>query len=434
MVRVLLVSPMNNPMAENHSLGLLSIGTYLKQNGHDVFIFDSNLGHNHEVVTSGFKPDVVGISLLTPFANNGYNYSGYFRSKGLPVIVGGPHVTAVPQESMRFADVVITGEGEKSFLNIVNKNDFSHRIIPGDRLTNLDDIKMFDYSIMSGFDHYANIRKSVFNSMWAYALPMDKVMAIVGSRGCPWRCIYCHNTYTNIPLRFRSPELIVEEIKYLVSRGINAIAFVDDDFLINKKWAEDICNRIHDEHINVYLSINARANDITEDTCEFLTRGHVLQIAFGFESAVQRILDILDKGTTVEQNKNAIDICNKYGIIIQGSFMFGNPTETMDDMEKTYEFMTTNFMAGGLGTFITTPMPSTRLWDWCIANGKLSGTNHDWSNYMFHKQDINIPDVPRDIFLTFMSNALQNNEVLFRSREQYRIDRTLKFKKKLELN
>lgn len=100
---------------------------------------------------------------------------------------------------------------------------------------------------------------------------------------------------------------------------------------------------------------NARVDNVSLDLFKLAKESGCRQITFGFESASQRILDILNKGTTVEQNKRAIELCKSVGIIPQGTFMIGNPTETLEDIQATQQFIEEHDVVAGI--CITTPFP-----------------------------------------------------------------------------
>lgn len=107
------------------------------------------------------------------------------------------------------------------------------------------------------------------------------------------------------------------------------------------------------------------------------------EIIFGFESGSQRILDILNKKTTIEQNKKAIEMCNKVGLIPAGTVMIGNPTETVEDIRATQRFLRENDIKN-FGVSITTPFPGTELWNRCKERN-LIPSFIKWSDFTFDK-------------------------------------------------
>lgn len=424
--KVLLVNPSNNYRSEIHPIGLLSLGTYLEKQGYNVKIMDGACGHEPILYASNYMPDVVAIGGMTPHIINGYKLSQFFKSFiNSYNVIGGVHATALPHEAKRFADAVIVGEGEGALPELIDGKD--NGIFKGIPLDNLDEIPNYNYNLID-FEHYANIRKCQHTSIWSFVLPWDRVMATSTSRGCPFRCTYCHNSYTKIPVRFRSIDRIVEELKYLKRKKINAVHFIDDTIMLNKKRMNELFTRIADEHLGMYYSVSARSSDINDDMLEVLTRAGVVQIAFGFESGSQRILDVLNKGTKVEDNKNAIDLCNKHGIVIQGSFMFGNPTETLEEMEQTLQFIRSNYMDGGIGAFITTPYPGTKLWDTCMENQWIP-KDINWETLAFNTTWVPMHKVPREDFMKFMSKVQSEVNDMFISREVSRFGKAKKRKK-----
>lgn len=421
-----MVNPSNNFVSELHPIGLLSIATYLEYNGCNVKLMDVACGHNHILYATNFNPDVVAIGGMTPHIANAYKLSQFFKSICNSYnVIGGVHATAAPAEAKRFCNAVIIGEGEKTLLELIKSR--KEGIFKGDPIRNLDDIPRLNYKLIE-FEHYANIRKCQHSSIWSFVLPWDRVMGIISARGCPFRCTYCHNSFTKIPVRFRSIDNVIDEIKYLKRKKINAVHFVDDTFLLSKKRMFNFCERLNEEKLGIYFSVSARSSDITDEVLEALTSAGCAQIAFGFESASQRILDILNKGTTVEDNKNAIELCNKHGIVIQGSFMFGSPTETLEEMNATYQFIKDNYMDGGIGTFITTPYPGTTIWKWCMDNGYIP-ERISWESLSFNRTWIPMHKVEQDVFNQFMNKVLITANEMFVNREVSRLSKSKKIKK-----
>jgi len=128
---------------------------------------------------------------------------------------------------------------------------------------------------------------------------------------------------------------------------------------------------------------NSRVDNLDMETMRLVKDAGCKQLIFGFESGSQRMLDILNKGTTVELNKRAIEMCHEVGLLATGSFMIGNPTETVEDIRETQNFIKEN-KPDFAGICITTPFPGTKLWDWCRDNNLVPETV-DWSKFVITK-------------------------------------------------
>ena len=425
-MKVLLVNVVNNMLSELAPIGLMSISSYIKENNHDVMLCDIAAGHNFYHYLDNYKPDVVAISTMTNFAYLAYTYARVSCSKGIYTVLGGCHPSAVPEEAIQFCDAVVIGEGEKTLLHLIESREKG--IFKGESLEILGNI---DYSIID-FNHYSNSRKRQHNSIWSFVAPFDNVMNSITSIGCNFLCVYCHNNFSKIKIRYRSIDNILNELQYMKEHNINAVHFVDDNFLLDKKRTESLCSEIEQNKLGMYYSISARSSSITDDVLEMLRNANVLQIAFGFESGNQRILNVLKKGTKVEDNKRAIELCNKHDFTIQGSFMFGNPTETLEEMKETEKFIKTNYMDGGLGTFLTTPYPATELWNWAKTNNKIPD-GITWDKLAFHKNNpIVLHDVPKGVFDYYFTNILSEADNIFSSRNNERMNRVNKLKEMIK--
>jgi hypothetical protein len=173
-----------------------------------------------------------------------------------------------------------------------------------------------------------------------------------------------------VPVRFHSARRVVSEIQHLVEAyDIEGLAFTDECFTINKRRLREICqlmetNRLH----RLIWECQTRVDQVDKKTLKTMKEAGCAQIAFGFESGSQRILDVLNKKTTVEQNKQAVRLCKEVGLRIRGCFMIGNPTETLEDIEATRRFIDENDI-DYVSVFLTTPYPGTKLWDWCEVQG-----------------------------------------------------------------
>jgi len=205
-----------------------------------------------------------------------------------------------------------------------------------------------------------------------------RLSTILTSRGCPYNCIFCWNSWRDIPYRFNSAERVIEEIKHLIEKyAVSAIWFHDDHLLINKPRVKKICKLLKENEIDILWGCNSRVDTIDYDTLKTIKDAGCKQVDFGFESGSQRILDVLNKKTTVEQNLKAIKLCRKVGLNFQGSFIIGSPTETLKDIKKTEKFIIDNNIEN-FQLCIMTAYPGTQLWNYCKENNMLPD-NFDWS-------------------------------------------------------
>jgi tRNA A37 methylthiotransferase MiaB len=176
----------------------------------------------------------------------------------------------------------------------------------------------------------------------------------------------------------------VSEIITLVETySIQALFFIEDNFFVNKIRIRKICELIKKEKLNLIWGANARVDNVDLEILQIAKEAGCRQVTFGFESGSQRILDVLNKRTTTEQNRRAIELCNKVGIIPQGTVMIGSPTETIEDVEATQQFLRESDIKS-VGVCIATPYPGTALWEWCKRH-KLIPQKFNWSELDYNK-------------------------------------------------
>ena len=242
-------------------------------------------------------------------------------------------------------------------------------------------------------------------------------------RGCPYRCRFCSTAIFWNKVRFHSAEHVCDEIKMLIERyHVDSILIWDDLFTTSKKRTREIAGILKKEGLTekAIFSVQARANLIDDDTCAVLKDMNVNSVGFGFESGSNKVLNYLKNGSvTVEQNKNAILTCKKYGLKVTGSLMFGNPGETIEDMKKTLELI--DFMgqngADLIWTFVTKPLPGTEFWEIAKNRGKVSD-DMDW-NILEQTEDSNplmLDDgISKDEFRNIIEDARSRSFIYFRT-------------------
>ena len=194
----------------------------------------------------------------------------------------------------------------------------------------------------------------------------DGVTSLLTSRGCPFHCSFCQVSEEWKICRYHSAKRIVNEIKELVNKyKIHTIGIIDDLFIANKVRIKEIIKLLKKEGLlgKIRFAVNGRSNLITKELTKLLKEMGVAEIALGLESMSPKILPLLKDRATVEDNKNAVKIIYNSGLKTGGLFMIGTPSETIEDMKITYEYVKENrHKFGGMQICVTTPLPKTKLW------------------------------------------------------------------------
>lgn len=305
-------------------------------------------------------------------------------NRNIITILGGHHITCLHDTMTHDFDIGVIGEGEQTFLEIVELIQAGGCLPDPEVLCNIRGIVYWD-----------NGRRVVTQQRPLIAfldsLPHPFRVAedthyIFTSRGCPFRCSFCSSSAFWRQTRFFSAEYVIAEIEQLLALypGISHIPILDDLFIANKKRLYKLIDMLETRNIarEVSFSFSVRANLINEEMCKTLTRLKIASVAFGAESGSDSILKLMNKNVTVAQNQNALDLLHKYKINTVCSFIVGWPTETEKEVKKTFEFITNNVLQNKLPTIsainILMPIPGTLLWDESVRIGKINLNLLDW--------------------------------------------------------
>jgi radical SAM superfamily enzyme YgiQ (UPF0313 family) len=401
-------------------MNLAYIASYLRETltNVEVRIFDGSIGDNIERCIINFQPSIVGVTATTPQAPSAYRLGDAIRSRWPEIftVIGGVHASVMPEEASEHFDVVVIGEGEKTFSQIVQnfrKKQLQKGILQGEPLENLDDIPSPAFDLLD-MPHY--LRTGI-------QLPTLKppVIGMVTSRGCPYRCAFCWNSFRKTKVRYFSAHRIVEEILYLRKvYGITKIYFLDDEFLINKQRVEELSVLFKETGISKWLrwACSARATSLNVQLLKMVKEMGCVLVNIGLESGTERILQYLKSGSAkVAINEKALNIGAQAGMTMGGSFIFGTPTETLEEMKQTFNWIVSHPNLKFIGISILTPYPGTKVWDYCVKNKIVT----EKVNYEELIQDASpevntffITSVPHKAFIRFMKDT--NDATWFMSR------------------
>jgi magnesium-protoporphyrin IX monomethyl ester (oxidative) cyclase len=322
-MKVLLIHTKFNYKSYDPPLGLLYIVAVLKQNNINVKILDTSFkGSLNEVFyeIEKYSPDVIGIYSMTIDMDYAIKISKFAKEKNVISVIGGPHATMLPYETIKYFDFVVRGEGEFTFLELIkaleSKKDLreingiifkrNDKVIENklrEPIKNLDSLP-FPARELIEIEKYINL------FYWLDEIDINlRGTSLITSRGCPYNCAFCQPTLRKLfgeRIRFRSVDNVIKEIEILISDyKINALHFYDDTFTFNKKWIREFCNKI--KRYDVLWDCSTRVDQVNKEILREMYRAGCRKIEFGVESGSQRILNnILRKGITFKQAEKAI--------------------------------------------------------------------------------------------------------------------------------
>jgi anaerobic magnesium-protoporphyrin IX monomethyl ester cyclase len=431
-MRILLVSPKSsvwNSRKHIHmGLGYLA-GALLTAGYDDVTLFDAEV--EEELLASHLareRYDLVGVSSPTPLIYEAWEAAAQAKAGGALTVLGGPHLTLMPDESMQRdeVDLVVRGEAEETIVEILQAMGetgqqgnaaaglrlpdepwngilgLSYRNLAGEVIHNSDrslrrDVEKIPWPAHHLFkiERYTNLQPLTDGLD-----PHARAYTLVTSRGCPYQCIYCSKPITGITWRARPPEDVVAEWRYLVQEmGATEIGITDDVWNLKLDRAKEICRLLIDEglsHVPWVTVHGMRADHTDAELFQLMKKAGCKRVGFGVESGNQAVLDAIKKRQTLDDARRAFRDAKAAGLQTMGFFIFGLPADTEETMEDTIRFALeldpdlANFM-------IAAPYPGTELWEIARRDGRLFSM--DWHDYAIHdeKARYELPTLPPEL-------------------------------------
>ena len=387
-MKVLLINPPredeiigNNPAiiekerGFNPPLGLLYVAAYLeKYSNHHVNVLDCQVDRlNYPALKSKIdeiNPDVIGLTTMTMTLIDVMKTVNLVKdkNKNIKVVLGGPHVYLFPQETASLANVdyVVLGEGEKIFKQLLDNIDNKAKLmrIPGLIFKNKGNIVNTGVPpFIENLDELPFPARHLvpYNKYSSLLAKRSPVTTVFTSRGCPFQCAFCARPHLGKAFRAQSAKRVVDELQKCVKMGIYEFLFYDDTFTLNKGRVLDICREITKRGLDIGWDIRARVDTIDEEILSHLKMAGCQGIHYGVETGTGKILQVLNKGITLQQIKHAFNLTKKHKIPILAYFMIGNPTETRKDIYETFK-MARLLEPDYVHITIFTPFPGTKIY------------------------------------------------------------------------
>jgi radical SAM superfamily enzyme YgiQ (UPF0313 family) len=363
-------------------LGLYILGTLAEQQGWDVEIFYEEMQKiDFAHIESA---DLVGISTITSTAPRAYVIADKIRKMGIPVIMGGPHVSFQTEEALGHVDYVIRGEGEKALIAFLDawegKLDYeavpnlsfkkNSKIVHNPLVPSNSDLDMLPFPEFMKYNY--NPKRLVGHRI----IPMQT------SRGCPFDCAFCSVTSMfGKKYRFRSTQNIIEELRQYDDKK-TIIFFYDDNFSANPKRTKELLRAMIDENFQFKWTTQVRA-DIAKDLelVKLMQKAGCHTLYIGFESVNPESLKEMKKKQTVEEIAHAIKVLRDHKIHIHGMFVYGFDKDDWKTVKKTVRFAKKTKLTS-TQFLILTPLPGSEFFNKMIAQGRI--LLKDWALYDAH--------------------------------------------------
>lgn len=422
-------------------LGPAYLAACLKEAGHEVETYCMDVFHytNDELASylDSKEFDLIAMGFLAArFKETVVDVCKVINKhkKGAWLQLGGHGPSDIPEYviGQTDADIVGIGECEQTIVELIecklNKGDLSkvkgiaykdgENVIINPRREPIMKLDSIPFPLWEVFpmDKYVGSRKESFAKN-------EQTFAMVSGRGCVNRCNFCYRMEKGV--RLRSVENVVEEIKMLYTKyGVTVFEFQDELFVISKERAKKFKELLEINNLKIKYTANCRVDIFDEELAILLKESGCNFLNIGFESTSQKVLDFMNKNTTVEENIRAAEIANKVGINIGLNFIWGEPGDTAETLKASAEFIKKyNTYAQVRTVRPVTPYPGCDLYYYAIEKGLLKGPEEFFDR--FKNSDlitVNFTDmtnedmykalfeVNRDLILDHFNHTSKNTE------------------------
>lgn len=376
-------------------LGTLYVASSLINSGHEVKFFNGAFMDHAEILNAilKFKPQFTGI-YSTAFGWNKAKHTADDINRidrRIFVAVGGPYPIAMQEkclEETESIDAVVTGEGEVTLAGMLD------RLSKGENLSGLDGV-IFRHNgtiiknparcLIEDLDSLPFPARELLGDSGRYIPPpatykRKPVAVVITSRGCNRKCIFCFqlDRERTSGIRYRSIANVIREIELCLRQGYREIKFIDDTLAADYDRAMALVQEIRSRRLDFTWFASACVNQVDKPLLKAFKAAGCWAILLGAESGVQKNLNAVKKGTTLEQIRSAVNSAREAGLKVFTPFIFGIPGETYDEALQTIEFACD--LNPDVANFHSlTPFPGTELYENIEKYGSISGDLTDFT-------------------------------------------------------
>ncbi|MGD0663221.1 MAG: radical SAM protein [Syntrophorhabdales bacterium] len=334
---------------------------------HEVSITDENWS----TLDVTYPYDLVGITGTTVQIPRAYAIADEFRKRGVPVVMGGPHVSFLPHEAAMHADSIVRWEADEIWERVL-KDAENHRL---EKVYNPKFPQSLDFKVVRPMSRTFQIE----TPSW---VPVKiKAAAIQAQRGCPHNCEFCSVTkFNGRRVRHKSVGYLIDEIKNAMKENIRFLLFMDDNIVADKEYAKELFHALIPLHIQWLSQTDIGIAD--DDVLDLAVKSGMKLALIGFESTDAETLGAsisAAKKSWRAKYEDGLSKLRHRGVMVHGGFILGLDGHTHDQAMKTVEWAIENKLTVSHFT-LSTPLPGTGLFRRLDKAGRID--TYDWSKYM----------------------------------------------------
>ncbi|HYW25150.1 MAG TPA: radical SAM protein [Terriglobales bacterium] len=369
---VVLVYPQRAPRKGRHwimpSLGLMYLSASLRRAGYTVRHIDHTFMERHEVLAEidRLRPSVIGVYCMITMQDEAFSLAEQVRGKAL-TIVGGPYPSGEPEKFLDSFDLVAVGEGEETIVQVVEHlGDRRFEQIPGLVFQRGGEVVRTEPRVRSKdmtqlpLPYRGDLPNQQYIDYWRKHWK-DATTPLMSTRGCPFRCEFCHKPVFGDLFRARPGGTVIEEMREIAELGYDHVWMSDDLFTLNYRRTMELCQEIEKANLPLTWECLSRVTQVDYDLFAQMKRAGCKRIFFGIESGDEGVLKQMQKGIKPEQAEEAVAACVRAGIKAAGFFMVGYLGETPESLMKTIRF-SSHLPLDYVSYTIAYPLPGTKFY------------------------------------------------------------------------
>lgn len=370
---VVLVYPQRAPTKGRHwimpSLGLMYLSASLRRAGYTVRHIDHTFMERREVLEEieRLRPSVIGIYCMITMQDEAFSLAEQVRGKAL-TIVGGPYPSGEPEAFLDHFDLVAVGEGEETIVRVMEHLEDRRfeeisglvfkrdgEVVRGETRGRSKDMSWLPLPYRGDIPNQQYIQ--YWRKHWG-----DATTPLMATRGCPYRCEFCHKPVFGDLFRARPPESVIEEMQGIAELGYDHVWMSDDLFTLNYKRTMELCQKIEEAKLPLTWECLSRVTQVDRELFGQMKRAGCKRIFFGIESGDEGVLKQMSKGIKPAQAREAVQACVDSGIKAAGFFMVGYLGETQESLLETIRF-SSHLPLDYVSYTIAYPLPGTKFYE-----------------------------------------------------------------------